>query len=169
MTMMPSDPLDILFQPTQRVELEQRAALAEFLARYVTIDASTGNVFFNEAGNRLTVKQKIFVFLAARLALNVRQPAHSASARIKDIAEQTDAARQYVSEVIRFLSALGIVRHLSHDNHMLLVKAIPMLDKVMLQLQDYRRNVFERNRRKYAAYLDATLKQNESTNQGNVG
>ncbi len=159
---MATDPLDILFQPTQRVEMEQRAMLAEFLARYVTIDASTGNVFFNDAGNKLTVKQKIFVFLAARLALNVRQPAHSASARIKDIAEQTDAARQYVSEVMRFLSALGIVRHLSHDNHMLLVKAIPMLDKVMLQLVDYRRNVFERNRRKYAAYLDATLKQNES-------
>ncbi len=162
MTMNPVDPLDILFQPTQRVEVEQRVVLAEFLARYVTIDASTGNVFFNEVGNKLTVKQKVFVFLAARLALNVRQPTHPASARIRDIAEQTDAARQYVSEVIRFLSALGILRHLSHDNHMLLVKAIPTLDKVMLQLQDYRRNVFERNRRKYAAYLDDTTMQNES-------
>ena len=156
---MLSDPLDVLFQPTQRVDAEQRALLAEFLARYVTIDASTGNVFFNEAGTKLSVKQKVFVFLAARLALNVRQPAHSASARIKDIAEQTDAARQYVSEVIRFLSTLGIVRHLSHDNHMLLVKAIPKLERVMLELQDYRRNVFERNRRKYAAFFDENEKQ----------
>lgn len=162
MTMMPSDPLDILFQPTQRVELEQRAALAEFLARYVTIDASTGNVFFNEAGNRLTVKQKIFVFLAARLALHLRQPAQSAAVRIQDVAEQTDAARQYVSEMLRFLTGIGIVRHLSHNNYMLLVKAIPMLDKIMLQLQDYRRNVFERNRRKYSAYLDDSSRQNES-------
>jgi hypothetical protein len=69
---MTEDPLDDLFVKKEEVEGENKALLARMIRPFASMDPETGEVFFNEEGDALTVKHKILVYLLCRLALFTR-------------------------------------------------------------------------------------------------
>jgi hypothetical protein len=69
---MPKDPLDQLFVKPEDIKGEQRTLLAKMVSPFATIDAENGVVHFRLATDDLNAKQKVLIYLLARLALASR-------------------------------------------------------------------------------------------------
>ncbi len=88
---MNKDPLDVVFGELEELEGPAREKLARLIVPFVKIHAESGKIGFNQdASARLGPKQKILVFLLARLALSTRNPAHPAALPPKQIESETD-------------------------------------------------------------------------------
>ncbi len=69
---MANDPLDEIFKRAEEIEGTRRALLARMVVPFATVEVESGRVYFKPEADKLTTKQKILVYLLARLALSQR-------------------------------------------------------------------------------------------------
>lgn len=87
---MTTDPLDAVFDTPERLEGERRARLAEMLVPFAVIDPENGTFHPRNAWGSLIAKQKILIFLLARLALSAKNPDFPNGVAPRDIEEQIE-------------------------------------------------------------------------------
>lgn len=102
---MSEDPLDAIFDAPEELQGVKREMLAKMIAPFAAVDPKNGTFFAKLAWNNLTTKQKVLVYLLARLALSTKNPEFSKSVTHGDVEEATElpggTVRPKVSELIR--------------------------------------------------------------------
>ena len=102
---MTEDPLNVIFDAPEELEGVKREKLAKMIAPFAAIDPENGTFFIKMAWSNLSSKQKVLVYLLARLALSTKNPEFSKSVTHKDVESETDlpggTVRPKVSELVK--------------------------------------------------------------------
>lgn len=102
---MTEDPLDVIFDTPEELEGVKRERLAKMIAPFAVIDPENGTFFTKTAWNNLKSKQKVLVYLLARLALSTRNPEFPKAVNHKDVEQDTElpggTVRPMVSELVK--------------------------------------------------------------------
>lgn len=86
---MSDDPLDAIFDTPEKLEGELREKLANMLIPFAKIDNTNGTFHSQKDWTKLNAKQKILIFLLARLALATINPKFQNGVAPKDIERET--------------------------------------------------------------------------------
>lgn len=84
---MTGDPLDELGGDLEELDRERRQQLVDLVAPFARINFQAGKIGFF-AGGKLPPRQRIVVYLLARLALATKNPAHSQSVSPKEAEDE---------------------------------------------------------------------------------
>lgn len=87
---MSEDPLDAVFDTPEEMEGANREKLAIMITAFAVVDPENGSFFTKSPWKKLTAKQKVLVFLLARLALSIRNPEFSKVVKSNEIEEATE-------------------------------------------------------------------------------
>jgi len=87
---MNEDPLDAVFDAPEEIDGANRERLAKMITPFAVIDPENGTFFTKTPWGKLTSKQKVLVFLLARLALSTRNPEFSKAVNPKDVEDATE-------------------------------------------------------------------------------
>lgn len=131
MAKMNENPLSKFFQKPEDLEKETLERLARLMEPFVKhIDSTNGAIRFNPAFNdKLNSKQKVLVFLLARLALATHNPEFSAGLLPKEIEVEADLPGGTVRPKLTELMDDRIIARDSDGKY--LVKSIERAEEVL--------------------------------------
>jgi len=87
---MTDDPLDNIFKKPEDIDINRKTILANILNPYARIDVENGTFLPTILWENLGSKDKILVFLVARLALSTRNKLFTSCASPKEIENMTE-------------------------------------------------------------------------------
>lgn len=87
---MSNDPLDKIFSKPEEIDLQRKKILADILNPYARIDVENGTFMPTILWANLGSKEKILVFLIARLALSTRNNLFTNCVTPKDVEIETE-------------------------------------------------------------------------------
>lgn len=115
---MENDPLDVLFEKAEELDLESRKKLAAMVLPYIAIDPDSGELFLKSQWSGLSnALKKILVIFLAKFALSVKDPDFLGSLQQKDIEEIADIPGGTVRPKVRELANMRIIKQVEDGSY----------------------------------------------------